>query len=130
MRHGRVAMQINWARGFQNPMTFYQANRHIGKVTKVIGRSPAYRFHGGKQIVDKKTILFNIQQPLVFYIFLAEYIGKRRTLGTAANRGGEGFIFIKRRIKINQIHAIGVYSFQNLQIIVAKDSAVFDWPVI
>ncbi len=75
--------------------------------------------------MDKKIILFNIQQPLVFDIFLAKYIGKRRTLGTATNRGSEGFIFIKRRVKINQIHAIGVYPFQNLQIIMAKDGAVF-----
>ena len=109
MRHGRVAMQIQTARFFQNPMTFQQTNRHISKVAEIIGRTPLYRFHGGEQIVNKIMVFFNIQQPLVFDILLTEYIAEGRAFGIATNRGGEGFLFIKRRVKINQIHAIGVY---------------------
>ncbi len=47
VRHGLVAMEVQRPRGFQNSLAFYQANRHISKVAKVIRRPPLYRANGG-----------------------------------------------------------------------------------
>ena len=71
-------------------------------------------------------VFFNIQQPLIFNIFFAGIYRKKDAPSALLPIGAvKVFFLIKRRVKINQIHAIGVYPTQYLQIIVAKDGAVF-----